>query len=257
MITPIQDYQIALRASGDIPLDEFRKFVDKFTALIGALSEEIAGKGVVTWQLSDLEYGSATLQIDGFAENPALVRRVVAAYRTSAVAVQEGAVIPYAEPVQAALLALTGLINGHVKGLEFLTAEGSAMIFAPTKAETSDTPMNQVSLGSVRGRVQTISERKKLTFVLYDALFDNAVRCTVAADRQELVRGIWGKQVEVTGKVRRDTRTGQPTTISEVIGIDVIEMEAPGNYRRARGILAAIADLPLPEERIRQLRDES
>lgn len=257
MTTPIQDHQIALRANGVMPLNEFRNVVAAFADLIGALSDEIAGKDEVTWQLSGLEYGSAAIQIAGYAEDPMAVRRVVAAYRTVAVAAQERRVIPYSESVQAAVRTLTGVINDHVKGLEFLTVDSRTMVSAPIKAEATEAPVNQASWGSVRGKVQTISERNALSFTLYDSLFDLAVRCTVAADRRELLRDIWGKEVEVTGRVRRDPHTGRPEAISDVTEIEVIELDAPSGYRRARGILTSVADLPLPEERIRRLRDES
>jgi hypothetical protein len=116
-------------------------------------------------------------------------------------------------------------------------------------------PDQIVALGSVRGKVGTLSRRKTRFFVLYDQLFHRPVRCYMTEGHEQNLRDIWGKDVVVTGLVYREPASGQPLEVREVVDIQVVEAARAGGYKRARGILKHVPTGPSSESRIRQLRD--
>ena len=255
-IIPMRDNQIAVRFDGIVPLDEYHKAISHFAGLVTTLSDEVAGRDVVFWRVSDLEFGSATIEVTGEAHDVQLVRNVVAAFATATDAAARRQPIPYSEPIRAQLTALTKLINGNIHTIEFRTSEGGVSVENPIPApERADA--RWIGLGSVRGEVETLSKRTRPYFVLYDRVFDKAVRCYMAQEQMETMRDIWGKQVAVTGTITRELATGRPFEVRDVIDVEVIQKMVPDSYRSLRGILGPATGLPSSEERIRRIRDES
>jgi hypothetical protein len=110
-----------------------------------------------------------------------------------------------------------------------------------------------LTLGSVKGVVQSLTNRHRLKFTLYDSLHDKAVTCYVDEAHADELRHIWGKRVLVTGNVLRDAQTGRPLKITDVTAITVVPDTEPHRYRLAQGILA---DSGEPSEvTMRRVRD--
>ncbi|MCL4253390.1 MAG: hypothetical protein KJ043_06390 [Anaerolineae bacterium] len=113
----------------------------------------------------------------------------------------------------------------------------------------------RISFGSVKGIVQTISNRDGLTIVLYDSIFDMPVVCYLQNIPEDELRDILGKKVIVTGRIHRNPDTGQPTHIEDVT--DITHLEAMGDYQSARGIFDWQDGDEPAEITIRRLRDGS
>jgi hypothetical protein len=241
--------------TGILTADEYRKAVNHFVGLVNALSDVVAERVSIDWQLSNIDYGSVLMEFSGYSNSESAVREVVAAYGVATRAAAERQPIPYPASVRSQLEALTGLINGHIKSIEFTTSTAESVVTAPIP-HTEERAVKWTALGSVRGRVQTISDRQSLYFNLYDSVFDDAVRCTVLLEQQEMLRDIWGKEVIVTGTVTRNPDTGQPISISGIIDIQVINMLPRDTYKRFRGIVEYDPNDPPSHERIRRLRDD-
>jgi hypothetical protein len=251
----MNDNTVVIKLIGIIPLDKYHKAVANFAGFVNALTETVATTDKIDWQVTDLHYGSAYMQISAFSTNQSAVREVIAAYGVATRAAATKEPIPYPLSVRSPLEALTNLIDGRITSIEFHTVSQQVTVTSPPPATVeSSTKWN--ALGSVRGKVQTLSERSSLFFNLYDNLFDDAVRCTMKWEQREMMRDIWGKEVIVTGTVTRNPTTGRPVTIQDVIDIEIINLTPLDSYRQVRGILAYHPnDLP-SEERIRRLRDD-
>lgn len=66
--------------------------------------------------------------------------------------------------------------------------------------------------GSVDGRLQMVTERGGLRFMLYDYLTDQGVRCTFNEEKLSEVTHLFGKRVEVFGEIRY-RKDGVPISI--------------------------------------------
>ena len=71
---------------------------------------------------------------------------------------------------------------------------GAAVEFAPAEtAELSSADKNHhATLGTIRGRIEMLSQRRGLHFSLYDSVYDLAVACFPAKDMESTMRDAWG-----------------------------------------------------------------
>ena len=112
-----------------------------------------------------------------------------------------------------------------------------------------------VSIGAITGIVQTLSSRNSLMFNLYDALHNKRVACYMEEGQEELMREAWGRRVRVSGSVSRETDTGKPVAVRQILNVEILSEVAAGSYRQARGAVPWQSGFEKPEEAIRQMRD--
>ncbi len=110
------------------------------------------------------------------------------------------------------------------------------------------------SFGTVRGRVETLSRRKALSFNLYELTTDTAVTCYTGPDLEDKMRDVWGHIADVTGTVRREAKTDRPLWIRQVTRVDPVDEGDPDGYLRARGALKGNEPAELL---VRRMRDDS
>lgn len=242
--------KVALR--GEVILTEFAETMEHFSALIQALTNEIAGPVDVTWQVSRLEAGSAVAEVVGHSVEAEMVEKVVFAYSTVAKSLEDRVPIPYSYEVEKEARALVGVINGRIHSVELSTDDVSTIVKAAWKEEEVT---NLVSLSAVEGTVETLSSRHGVRFILYDTLFDKAIYCYIEEKQREMLRSAWGKRVVVLGRVRRDPRTGRPIEIRDIRSITIKEPLPKRSYKRALGAIPWQEGDELPEDTIRRLRD--
>lgn len=246
---------LVLALEGDVRLDQFSEAVKRFEKLLVQLAQEVAADTKIEWDLEDLQYGSAIMAVAGRADADEPVLRVVSAFEDVGQSLQQHAPIPFSRHVAREAEALTKLISGDIKAVRLGTARKEAIIYGLFDAKKLSTAKPLVSFGSVKGRVQSISNRGKLRFTLYDAVFDKPVSCYVREDRQDILTDIWDKVVFVSGRVTRQPDSGQPVSIREITSIDFVPIIEPGSYRKARGVLAGNGEPEPAEVSIRRLRD--
>ena len=68
------------------------------------------------------------------------------------------------------------------------------------------------ALGSIEGRLQTISERGSTKFIVYDALTDKGIFCYITGELIEDALNAFGKRVYIYGMINNDNR-GNPRSI--------------------------------------------
>jgi len=246
----------------DIGLADFAQAVEGFSLLIAELSREGAAPNL-RWEIAELSASSATTTARAVENGyePDRLDQVIRSYSAVAKGLEERTTLPFSPGVQEAAERIAGVLR-HGKGVEairFETAEADIQISeAPEDLPPQKKAPELVSgYGAVTGRIQTLSSRAALRFTLYDRLHDKAVGCYLREGQGDMVRSAWDKLATVEGWVTRDPRQGRPTAVRKIKAIHVLDPGSREGYKEARGALPHDPDAPLPEDRIRHLRDAS
>lgn len=249
------DTTLILALDGDVTLTQFAEGVNHFHKLLLQLSQEVAAETTIEWDLEDLHYGSAVIAVVGRANHDEPILRVVSAFEALGQSLQQFETLPFSRNVIREAEALTKLITGDITAIRLATAQREAIVYSPVDAKYTHNPEPMISLGTVKGRVQSISNRGSLRFTLYDSVFDRPISCFIKDDQRHILADIWDKLVYVTGRITRQPDSGQPVSVRDIQSIDLVKVVQPGSYRQARGILAEQWDGEPAEISIRRLRD--
>lgn len=251
---------VTLALEGAVSLSEFAAAIGRFDALIRALAVDSEATGVV-WKLDGLDYGSATATARGMPSNgaqPERIDRVVRGFFEVGQALEHGTTVPFSASVRQEARSLAALLGGSaIQEMRFETADGGAVIRgAPTAVTPAAKALARTaSYGAVTGRIQTLTNRKSLRFVVYDHLHDRAVPCYLVEGREAMMRQMWDRVATVEGWVTRDPGTGRPLAVRRVSGVTPLTEVEPDAYKRARGAMPRADGEPLPEDLTRRLRD--
>jgi hypothetical protein len=245
---------LTLTLDGNVPLREFGKAMHAFTGLVYALSSEVASAAKVDWTILDLQAGSASATVRGESERAEDVARVVTAYAVVGRSLAQRTRIPYSKNVATFARELTSVLDGRIPSLRFETDEEDVAVFADPRRQ-QDAVKHLTSYGAVEGRIQTLTNRTRLRFILYDTAEDKPISCYLQEGREEQMRDAWGRRAIVEGILSRDPETGRPVSIRRVQNIHFVQDSPPGSYREARGAVPRDPHAPTAEEAIRQLRD--
>jgi hypothetical protein len=251
---------VTLALQGDVSLSEFSTAVTRFNALVAALTTELHAEDVA-WQIEALDYSSAITTARGVSLNgghPDRIDQVVRSYLEVGQALEQGITIPFPAPIQKEAQGLAGLLEkaSRMEAVRFETAESEAIIREPAQTTTVSPPAkHEAAYGSVTGRVQTLSSRNALRFVVYDHINDRAVSCYLVEGRESMMRQMWDRVATIEGWISRDPETGRPLTVRRVSNVTPLAEVEPHDYMKARGALPHMENDPLPETQIRRLRD--
>ena len=242
---------VTLGLGGEVPFREYAAAIRHFQALIDALSS--SASSAINWTVHDLQVSSALATVRGEADDMASVERIAHDYVVVGKALEQSQPIPFSDQVSRHARAITGLLSEHALWVRFETAEDEALIATPTPAITTSLTS---AYGAITGRIQTLTSRRGLRFVLYDRQHDRAVSCYLQEGQEERMREIWGHRAIVEGIVTREFPSGRPLTIRRVTDLRLSPDAERGSYLRARGAVAPVTQ-EKPEETISRLRDAS
>lgn len=242
---------LTLTLDGDVSIHDFATAISALDRLIKSLTEAIADdKSTIRWVVTELEAGSATTTLTGYAESQQDVQGVIAAYSIVGRALSTGGAIPYSEKVRREAQKIMSVLGGEVSSITFDTTDERTTVLPELKGHRE--VKTSTSFGAVEGRVQTLSNRAGVKFTLFDAIHDKPVQCYLETERQDELRDLWGKRVLVEGMVTRNARTGHPFNIRQISFIEVLPIIEPGTFREARGVLEYKEPADIT---IRRLRD--
>lgn len=244
--------KLALTLLGEVPISEFASAMGHFASLIEALTCEVGNNAVIEWKITKLEAGSATTEITGISTNTDAIERIIKAYETLSISLQNNDIVPFSDHVVNEAKAITNLINEKIHKVEFITDGFAASI--DKSIEFEETKYRDYSFGTLTGKVETLSKRGKMRFVLYDSLFDRAVTCYLAIGQEELMLNAWDKYVRVAGQIYRDPIQGRPIDIKEINYIEILSDETI-NILSLSGIVPWENDQEHSEDSIRRVRD--
>lgn len=247
---------LTFEIGGQIQLKDLQKGISLFTRLVDALTPREG----VAWVVHDLQPGSAVITIESDAADDAAVERVVRDYESVGKRLAKGAsdyeredfANGNARAIKAAYAIRDFAASGAVDYLRFETASKDFTIYG-TAAPPPRAP-SRISIGAIRGRVQTMSNGGSLRFILYDDLFGKAVRCYLQSGQEDIIRKAWGRRASVSGIITRDA-VGKPVAIRKVMNVKTLAEVQPDAYKQARGAIPWKPGDMLPEEVIRRMRD--
>lgn len=240
---------------GEVALSEFSSALGNFNDLLIHISNDVGGGAKVDWIIDELYVGSAVATFHGVYEDVQIIEQIVSAYEKVGESLEHGVEPPFSIEVKRSAQKLTSIVNGKITALRFETPKKDFLISGRMFAEGKFPPM-KYSLGTIKGTVQTLSMRKKLSFTIWDSMFDRAVNCYLHEGAEETMRDIWGKRAIVSGKIGRQAETGRPVVIRDVRYVRKLEELTPGSYKRAKGVLPWGEGDELPESIVRRIRNE-
>ena len=239
---------LTFEMGGRVELGQFHEGVSRFRRLVGALTPRQG----VKWVVEDLQPGSAVITLRGESETPGQVEKIVSDYGDIGNSLETNAPLHYNLRVKQAVKRVQELADS-VEYVRFETPLVDYMFFG-SDTDSVDRK-DRVSIGVVTGRVQTLSNRGSLRFSLYDTIHDKAVSCYLQPGQEEQMREAWGRRARVSGQVTRDSNSGLPKVIRQILNIEILEEIAAGSFRLAKGVIPWQSGDTLPENVIRQLRD--
>jgi len=243
---------ITLALNGEVDLHRFAIAVSNLEILVQGLSKE-KGAENTRWVIYDLQASSAMATVRGESDILGEVERVVNAYEDVGQSLQAGQRPNYSEPIVKAANAIIAVLGDKVTSVRFETPEREFTVASRPDIAMASAIMK--SFGAIEGRIQTLTNRKGLRFVLFDTLHDRAISCYLSEGQEERMREIWGKRAIVEGEISREKDTGRPLAIRYIADIKALEETQRGNYLRARAVAPRKPGAPLAEVIIRQLRD--
>lgn len=250
--------ELTLQLNGSPDADKFATFVSSSRTLIKGISN-IVVKGHrrkanrLHWYPSSASInGAAIISYEAPGSDPESFMEVEHAFFQVGNALRSGSDIHFTHVVEESASRLRKLVDGDIESLVFMTQQSETIV--KQQVEPDNTPSAISAFDEVEGRIETISSRKGLRFILYDSYFDKAVTCYVndSESEQELTY-YFGKVVRVMGLVTRDPESDRPYKIKDIEQVTLVE---PPKYswRDAKNSLQFSGELT-PERFIRNLRD--
>ena len=233
----MREDEIRLRIGGEVTVDLLSAALAQFTRALEAA--EASHGASIRWVVTGLDHGSATalaraIPTDG--RSATLAPQVCLSLVETGRAVMEGKA-DEAVPMTRYLANLQNLAS-HEQPV-VIDCVGAAVEFAPEEAvELSRANDDQhATLGTIRGRIEMLSQRRGLHFNLYDFVYDLAVSCFPAKDMESTMRDAWGQVADVTGTVKRDPATDRPRSIRDITSVELVDEGDDLGYRAVRGVL--------------------
>ncbi len=247
--SPVSNESATLVLNGKVFLDDFAKAVQFLRQLMDGLSADL-GTQRFEWLVDGLETGSAFITLE--APESA---KVVKAYAKVGMLLQRNQPLPFSTKVKQAANGLRGLMNGRITSLRFETSESDSEVHSHPEERPDDSRLVH-SYSAIQGRVQSISNRGRLRFTLYESQQDRAVSCYLSEGCEDVMRNAWGQLVVVEGVVSRDALNGAILSVREISprGVRLVP-SSKYTWRDAIGCCPAPENSIPTEDSVRQSRD--
>jgi hypothetical protein len=243
---------------GEVTLDDLHLGLGRLRECLSALERDCAGGRGVAWRLEQLEKSSAIATFAGNAQRPGGdrdVSAIVSGYEAIGRGLELGNLDALPPASAAAARNLVALIRGDVTGLRLESDQESFEALASPALGALPVARLAPAWGEVRGRVQSMSNRRGLRFTIYETRNDRPVTCHLPRGFEEKMRDAWGKEAVVSGRVKRHPATGMPISVADVRDV-VLTQGVAGDWRDAMGCLKPLEGEAEPAEAtIRRSRD--
>lgn len=252
---------VTLVLNGEVTLEAYSKVIGGFINMMKAIGGEVAQGAKIDWIVSDLQASSAITTIRGEVEDgedDEVLGEVVDAFEQVGLALQSGRTLPFPS-VAMYTPDILGVMNGRITSIGFQTDDVDSEVTENAQHDRDENPPSKIappraSFGTVRGRVESMTQRHGHRFTLYELHSDRAVSCHYEPAMETRVISAYGKVAIVEGWIRRNPSTGLATSvrdIKEIIEFPTIDRTA---YRQARGAAPNTGGIT-PEAAIRKVRD--
>lgn len=249
----MRDKTLTLALEGEITSTQFAQAMTNLDNLVRAITAEVGANRDVKWVVDDLQKSSAVATLRAVTDSPEKADQAIQVYEQVGQALSDGLPVPFSKKIDDSARALVGILGGGITSIKLETASLDRLITSAPPARAARAISD--AYGAVEGRIQTLTNRASLRFILYDTLHDKGVSCYLDEGQEERMRGLWGKMAVVEGLVSRSPESGRPLTIRNITRIERTTEEPEGDYTRAIGIISIPEGAPMPEEIIRRMRD--
>jgi len=214
---------IRIAGTGErVPIGSFLKVLHNALSILQDVHAAASGQteGALDWQIADVRMGSpvyVTISA-GNARRAEAPRQVIGAFLEGLRGLEErGDRIPahFSERSLVWAKELVSVLNDDVAQISFI-ANGRPPV-APSQHLAANVdrllPREHEELGTLVGRVETLSIHDKPAFAIWDVLTGARIECPIPPERMQAVHQLFGKRVAVSGRVRY-ARDGKPTKIT-------------------------------------------
>ena len=222
--------------------DKFLRSVRSFFSILSEVTADIAGRKGIEWRVAVKE-GSNLVGVramPGF--DPAIVMQVVSAVSDGIASLESHAAHPrhFSERAVKSLGELAdvvGTTEGDDTVVRVWAKKEPLRITHKAVANVSQLFASEhEDHGSIEGRLQTVTERGGLQFVVYEPLWDQPIRCRIPERLIELAMANFRNRVEVYGLIRY-RKDGKPVSIQVDDIVAFPAKEAIPSFRDVHGIL--------------------
>jgi len=188
--------------------------------------------GSLDWVVIDLQLSSLAVAVESQSkiENKNAGPKVVTLCVTGMKQLEDEGVTPPYFPEHSLKLSkkLVGLIGKNgATGIQISSPfTPSPVTLSPKAAVHIDEllPTKYSSLGSVEGRIETLSIHKTTKFVVYHARTQRAIACQFEQNQLQHIKDILGKRVNVYGTISYNAK-GEPLRVEDIIDIRMLKEE--------------------------------
>jgi hypothetical protein len=240
---------LGFKLDGNVPLEQFKLAVDAFVQLLNAVTSHIDRDAPIRWFVSDLQFGSATLQAAATAENAdalKVARAVQVRTMRAADSARRKQYTELSRDERKALAEFTSVVGDGVTGAKIETESEEVVFDAPVLEPMEPTafegPGRPHARTSIKGQIVLCDDKQGLTFTLREAFTKRSIRCYPPKEFQESIGRYFGKQtwVIVEGTLNRFTDKPVLTQITEILALPDVE---PGAWRKVVGLIERDPDV--------------
>jgi hypothetical protein len=239
--------QLTLKIEGPrITADRFLKAVSSFVALINEVSETVTSERNAFRWLVSVEAGSAIVHFkpEPNRANPDLAASSIKAINNGISAIRKRPERPpyFSDNALRKVKELADVLDADSHTIDHMSVAADNAAIELTRAISVNVDeligAEYRALGSIEGRLRTVTEAGGVHFVVQDGVTHNNVRCFFDLDRADEYMGAWRKRVSVYGEIRY-RRDGVPVSINvHRFRVFKDDSELP-SVKDVRGILAA------------------
>ncbi len=239
--------KMTLKIDGQrITADRFLKAVSSFVALINDVSDTVTQeRGAFRWLIS-VESGSAVVH---FRPEPrhadaALVSSSLKAINDGFKTLQKRAERPryWSDNALRKAKDLAEVLDIDTGALDHVSVKADSIPISITRKVSANVDeligSEYKSLGTVEGRLRTMTEAGGLHFVVQDAVTHNNIRCFFEDENDEIYIRAFRKRVAVYGEIRY-RKDGEPISISVQKFRVLKESHELPSVKEMRGILTS------------------
>lgn len=250
--------ELTLALDGEVTARDLAESAAAFARLLDVLVQTEAPGVALEWVITDLRPGSSSTTADCRPLEPigrTWVPMVIAGGQRFAEAMErEDATL--APPLREIADQLRSLVTtrGRLIRVRFESPDKDYILVGPRLVTQPLYKFKRAAFGSMRGRVQAMSNHRSLRFTLYDINDGRGISCYLADGEEDKMMGTWDKLVEVEGDILRDPESGRALTIRNIADITFIR-EGIG-WRRGLGALPGFLGGESSEDVTRRARSE-
>ncbi len=250
-----------VQLDGTVSLDRLTGALSAWESALHAIAENVGKAHVISMTVEDLVVGSAIVEVSIEFDADTWADNFESGYEQYGRQIRDGNVIDFPSNLKRPVTEIRKAAFLDGPNSLVLLSDRTEIMVDPVISHaslrmTATSPPYFEAMGTVIGKLQSLTSRKALKATVYDSINDRAVRCVLSESDHEKARDLWDTEVVVEGVIRRDPRSGRPISIRKIRNIGPQDKSIDRYaWMRARGALRHIHPEKTSEELIRLARN--